>query len=51
MRSWEIRTEGPEFEIWLSQLHKEVIFTNGASKGNPEAVEGDRVFITPDGKT
>ena len=35
MRSWEIRTEGPKFERWLTQLHKEVLFTDGASKGNP----------------
>ena len=30
-----IRIEGLKFKIWLSQLRQEVIFTDGASKGNP----------------
>ena len=40
MRSWEIRTEGLEFKRWLSQLHKEVLFTDGTSKGNIGATGG-----------
>ena len=38
--------EGKDLESWIKQLHKTIMFTDGASKGNLGAAGGERFSLT-----
>jgi len=50
LEKWEIRKEEPEFELWCKNLGRNLLFFDGASKGNPGNAGGGGVLYGPDGE-
>ena len=50
LENWEIRKEEPEFELWCKNLGRNLLYFDGASKGNPGNAGGGGVLYGPDGE-
>ena len=49
LQKWEIRKDRASFELWCKELGRNLLFFDGASKGNPGEAGGGGVIFGPDG--
>ena len=49
LQKWEIRKDRDDFKLWCKELGRNLLFFDGASKGNPREAGGGGVIFDPDG--
>jgi ribonuclease HI len=49
LEKWEIRKENSNFDLWCKDLGRNLLFFDGASKGNPGNAGGGGVLYGPEG--
>ena len=49
LQKWEIRKDKAAFELWRQEIGRNLLFFDGASKGNPGEAGGGGVLFGPDG--